>query len=113
MQSGRALAGGLKRLRSQAKLSQAALAERAGLSTQFIAALEQRRKEPSLATLDALSVALGVSVAELFVADERTPRAGFAAEISGLIDDLSSVQREHVLVIVREACALAAARRGR
>jgi transcriptional regulator with XRE-family HTH domain len=111
MQAGRALAGGLKRLRLQSRLSQAALAERAGLSLQFIAALEQRRKEPSLATLDALSKALGVQVAELFVAEERAPRGGFVSEIAELLNSLSHNQRERLLAIVREAHALAATKR--
>jgi transcriptional regulator with XRE-family HTH domain len=111
MQAGRALAGGLKRLRAQSKLSQAALAERAGLSLQFIAALEQRRKEPSLATLDALSKALGVEVAELFVADRRAPRGDFVSEIAELVSSLSGRQREHLLAVVREIHALASHKR--
>lgn len=59
-----------------------------------------------MATLDALSKALGVSVAELFVPDERSPRAGFARDIGELLEGLAQPQRERVLVIVREACAL-------
>jgi transcriptional regulator with XRE-family HTH domain len=107
MQASRALAGGLKRLRANSKLSQAALAERAGLSLQFIAALEQRRKEPSLATLDALSRAFGVPVSDLFVHDERAPRGGHVREVSELLHGISSAQLDHILAIVREARALA------
>jgi transcriptional regulator with XRE-family HTH domain len=111
MNAGRALAGGLKRLRAQSKLSQAGLAERAGLSLQFIAALEQRRKDPSLATLDALSSALSVSVAELFVADDRSPKGGLLSEIADLLSGMSVSQRERMLAIVREARALAMSKR--
>ena len=101
------LAAALKRLRARSGLSQAELAERASLSTQHIAALEQGRKEPSLGTLDALSRALSVSHAELFVPDDRTPRLGFVAEVAELLAGLSQAQRERVLVIMREASALA------
>ncbi len=113
MQANKALAGALKRLRAEQGLSQAALAEQTGLSVQFIAALEQRRKEPSLATLDVLSRALGVTVAELFVPDSRMPRQGYAAEISTMVESLDAAQRERLLVIVREAHALATAPRAR
>jgi len=113
MKARKALAAAMKRLRGDAGLSQAALAERANLSTQHIAALEQGRKEPSLSTLDALSKALGVSVPELFVPNDRTPRRGFVLELSELLTPLSSAQRERVLVIVREACALAVRKRAR
>lgn len=114
MQASKALAAAMKRLRAHTKLSQAALAERAGLSTQHIAALEQGRKDPSLGTLDALARALGVSTAELFVPDDRTPRHGFVNEVSELLGGLTTAQRERVLVIVREACALVATpKRGR
>ncbi|MEY4514949.1 MAG: hypothetical protein RLZZ450_7071 [Pseudomonadota bacterium] len=66
-----------------------------------------------MATLDALSRALQVSVAELFVPDDRTPTAGFAAEIAQLLGVLSSQQRERILVIVRESCALITSKRPR
>lgn len=114
MQARKILAAAMKRLRAQSKLSQAQLAEKTGYSTQHIAALEQGRKEPSLATLDALSRAFAVTHAELFVPDDRTPKLGFVAEVSELLAPLGPAQRERVLVIVREACALVpSARRAR
>lgn len=61
------LAQNMKVLRKRRGVSQEELAEQTGLSSQFVAALEQQRKEPSLTTLDSLSKALGVTVAELFV----------------------------------------------
>ena len=103
----------MKRLRRSAGISQAVLAERAHLSPQHIAALEQGRKEPSLSTLDALARALDVSIPELFIPDERTPRYGFVPEIAELIAPLSKAQRESVLVVVREVCSVAAAKQRR
>lgn len=114
MQARKALSAAMKRLRAESKLSQSELAELASLSSQHIAALEQGRKEPSLTTLDMLAKAFGVPLPELFVPDERAPRRGVGAEIADLVNGLTPAQRERVLVIVREACALApTARRGR
>ncbi len=112
MKAGKALAAALKRLRGASGLSQAALAERANLSTQHVAALEQCRREPSLATLDALSNALGVGVPDLFVARGNGRRRGtpYPSEIAELVQAMAALdsnQRTRVLTILREACALA------
>lgn len=56
-------AGRLKELREAARLSQAALAERAGLYVFSVAKLEQGVREPAWSTVLALANALGVSVA--------------------------------------------------
>jgi transcriptional regulator with XRE-family HTH domain len=54
-------AGRLKELREQTGLTQQGLGERAGLSKGGIADLEQGRREPTWATVIALSQALGVA----------------------------------------------------
>lgn len=53
-------ADNLKRLRADAKLTQAKLADRAGLSLTGITDLEQGRREPSWSTVQSLCTALGV-----------------------------------------------------
>jgi len=50
----------LKELREAAKLSQAQLAEQAGMNVFGIAKLEQGQREPSWATVQSLAKALGV-----------------------------------------------------
>jgi transcriptional regulator with XRE-family HTH domain len=55
----------LKRLRTRNKLSQAALAQRAGLSREYVNKIEAGRYDPPLSTLNALAKALGVPVTEL------------------------------------------------
>jgi transcriptional regulator with XRE-family HTH domain len=55
----------LKRLRTKKKLSQAALAQRAGLSREYINKIEAGRYDPPLSTLNTLAKALGVTVTEL------------------------------------------------
>lgn len=56
----------IKALRTDRGLSQAELADEAGTSEEWIRKLERGVRAPSLATLDAVSRALGVTVAALF-----------------------------------------------
>jgi transcriptional regulator with XRE-family HTH domain len=53
------------RLRKEAGLTQEQLAERSGLSQQYISGLERGRRNPTVVTLYELAGALGVSHVEL------------------------------------------------
>ena len=53
------------RLRQEAGLTQEQLAERSGLSQQYLSGLEQGRRNPTVVTLYELASALGVSHVEL------------------------------------------------
>jgi transcriptional regulator with XRE-family HTH domain len=55
----------LKRLRVTKKMSQAALAKRAGLTREYVNKLEAGKQDPSLTTISALAKALGVPVTAL------------------------------------------------
>lgn len=55
----------LKELRAQQGLTQAALAERAGVTLSYIGRLEIGRHDPQLSTLYKLAKALGVSISDL------------------------------------------------
>jgi transcriptional regulator with XRE-family HTH domain len=55
----------LKRLRVTKKMSQAALAKRAGLTREYVNKLEAGKQDPSLTTMSALAKALGVPVTAL------------------------------------------------
>jgi transcriptional regulator with XRE-family HTH domain len=59
------LAKRLKQLRAQQGLTQAALAERAGVTLSYIGRLEIGRHDPQLSTLRKLALALRVPVTEL------------------------------------------------
>ena len=60
--------GNLKRLRESKGLSQAQLAEAAGLNRVYLAKLESgAMTNPSLDTMDRLAIALGVSVIDLLL----------------------------------------------
>ena len=55
----------IKRLRERRRLTQEALAKRAGLHRVYVAQIEGRTKTPSIATLEKLAKALGVKVGRL------------------------------------------------
>jgi transcriptional regulator with XRE-family HTH domain len=55
----------IRRLRKAKAMSQAALAQRAGLTRVYVTRLEAGRQDPSLTTINALAKALGVTVAAL------------------------------------------------
>ena len=55
----------LKRARVRRKLSQSALAEKAGLAVSYVSMLERGKRSPPLDTLAALAGALGVAPAKL------------------------------------------------
>ena len=55
----------LKRLREHRKMSQAALAEKSGVSREYIARLELGQQAPTLGTMEKLARALKVTVGGL------------------------------------------------
>lgn len=63
----------LKELRAAAELSQAQLAELAGMNVFGIAKLEQGEREPSWATVQALAKALGVDCTAFAPAGDAGP----------------------------------------
>jgi transcriptional regulator with XRE-family HTH domain len=61
--------------RKRARLTQAELAERIGVSTESVSRLERGAVIPSLARLEAVATALGVELPDLFrVADRETQK---------------------------------------
>ncbi|MDH0665871.1 helix-turn-helix domain-containing protein, partial [Pseudomonas sp. GD03858] len=61
----------VRRLRGDAGLSQAALAERSGVSRRMLVAIEAGEKNVSLTTLDLIAEALGVAFSTLIQAPDR------------------------------------------
>lgn len=58
----------IRRLRTAKGISQGRLAEVAGIDRTYVSRLERMIENPSIAILDKISLALGVTTAELFVA---------------------------------------------
>ena len=70
-----AFAQALRSLRLTAQLSQEELADEAGLHRTYVSQLERGLKSPSLATMVALSAALGVAPSALIYSAERLSKS--------------------------------------
>jgi transcriptional regulator with XRE-family HTH domain len=67
------LAKNLRENRRKCGFSQEKLAEKAGISTQYLAMIEIARKFPTSGVLESLAGAMGIKVYELFLTD-HSPR---------------------------------------
>lgn len=90
------LSRNIKAARSRLNLSQAVLAERAGVSSSFITEIETGRKFPSSGTIAAIASGLSLQPYQLFL--DETPDAGVDRQqlVSSLIGDLN-VEIDEVL----------------
>jgi transcriptional regulator with XRE-family HTH domain len=86
---GAQLGARIKSLRSDRGFSQSELADAADISEEWVRRLERGAKAPSIATLAAISKALGVSIASLFAwhGDEEARFQALLAEAENLTDD--------------------------
>jgi len=62
----------LARVRREKRLTQEQVAERSGISQQYISGLERGRRNPTIVTLYLLAQAVGVSHTELVAPDDET-----------------------------------------
>lgn len=86
----------LRAARQRAGLTQAEIADRAGLSIPFVSFLESASKKGSVDTYDRLARAIGVPVAGLFKEDGTAGRAA-----PGPLDGLSATERRAVVQLLR------------
>jgi transcriptional regulator with XRE-family HTH domain len=70
----------IRQLRKNLKLTQSGLAEKSGLSTNFIALLEKGKRSASVDTLYRISKVLKIELKELFVFPEKMTKAQLAAD---------------------------------
>ena len=70
----------IRQLRKPLKLTQAGLADKAGLSTNFIALLEKGKRSASVDTLFRISKVLKVELKELFDFPEKKTKAQVATD---------------------------------
>jgi transcriptional regulator with XRE-family HTH domain len=92
------LAKNLRDKRRKCGLSQEKLAEKAGISTQYLAMIEIARKFPASEVLERLAGALGIKVYELFLTD-HSPRE----ELELLRQDIISEMKQTFVEIVENA----------
>lgn len=86
------VAGNIKKYREKLGITQEILAERCGLTPQFIAAIEVGIKTPSLESLDKIIPALQIRPYQLFLTDSAEDVPMFS------VDDYS----EHLISLIRE-----------
>ena len=95
----------IRDLRTRAELSQAALAEQAGLSTDAVSRIERGRRSPHLGTLAALATGLQVPLAVLVDLDDalgdRAPLDGDLAAVVELLRDQPAEVRGQALAVIK------------
>lgn len=100
----RALIGGrIQQLRKHRGLSQAALAERAGLDVNFLGGVERGERNPSVATLIHVADALDVELAAVVDLRESDDTDTIRRDLN---DRLRRMERPQLLTLVRMLNAL-------
>lgn len=94
------IAANLKNARSALGLSQAALAERAHISTGHLAMIELCNRVPSLDSLEVLAQALGVEVYELLMPaknrDEENTVSSLYSMTTSISRDMTDILRKYL-----------------
>ncbi|UHA72800.1 helix-turn-helix domain-containing protein [Paenibacillus sp. 481] len=101
----RAVGENLRALRQQRGLSQESLALKAGINTSYMGQLERGEKSPTVDTLDKLSTALDVPLAQLFQFD--TPRSDiidttFTDKIMFQLQDRTVNEQEMIFQFIKQ-----------
>lgn len=93
----------IRQFRTDAGLSQEKLAWQAGIAPAFLGQLERGLKSPTVKTLDKLTRALGISMAELFSgpADTSDQKEAIINQIVYQMHDLSAEDLQSVSVILQ------------
>lgn len=92
------IGGAIQLSRSKRKLSQAALAKRAGISVSYLSLLERALRDPPLSTLQKIAEALNMPLEILFFLGAEN------GELSGLNKDLAGQLAIAALELLNEPC---------
>ncbi|HLV60456.1 MAG TPA: helix-turn-helix transcriptional regulator [Fredinandcohnia sp.] len=103
-----ALARRIRSLRQEAGLTQVELAERAGISNEFLSRIEHASGTPSLDTLARLARGLGIGLCELFQESEPSDAV---QRIEPLLRRMSEEGRELVVAVARSVAEVLPASR--
>ena len=99
----RAIGQKLRELRGRARLSLADLARAASLSSGMLSKIENGQISPSLATLQALSVALNVPITTLFSTFEEKRDCSFVEAGNGVVIERRGTKAGHVYQLLGHA----------
>ena len=95
------LAQNMKKYRQKLGITQPELAERAGISTNFIGMIEQKRKFPAPEMLDRIATALEVETIELFTTS-ASPQAELRKLHMEILSDLDRAINEAVQKAIKK-----------
>jgi transcriptional regulator with XRE-family HTH domain len=84
------LGAALRQSRQERGLSQQALADRAGLSRNFVAQIERGESVPTIATLDRLATALATTIGELLGEEPRAADSGDVIAVPIVADRIAA-----------------------
>lgn len=93
----------LRRLRAARGLSQARLAEHAGLTPELVSRIERGAKEPRLSTLERLAVALDVDPSVLFALDSSARLTPHRLAVAAHDPELAKAAEQACLILERAA----------
>jgi len=96
----------IRELRKQRKLSQEQLALRADLTTSYIGMLERGLKSPTVDTLEKLSSALEVNIAELFHSSEKSKNDSQLKKLSERVEHFSDPTKSKFIETVYTLASL-------
>lgn len=82
----------IRKKREDCKMSQAELAEKAGLSTQHISNVENTKSKVSLEKLLTISNVLNCSLDELVCGSMKKSKSVYQSEIAEMLEDFSDVE---------------------
>jgi len=92
----------IQSLRQGKKLSQEQLAESAGLSLKHLGELERGRGNPTLASLESLAAAFGISLSELFDFDHEQPvKEILRPEVSKMIEGAGEEEFRKIFRVIK------------
>jgi transcriptional regulator with XRE-family HTH domain len=94
--------------RKQNKLTQAALAEKAKISNEFVSAVERGAKLPSIEVLDRIATALKVEIKDVFNFDRSSfrrlePMSREVLDLASMLQALPADRRRKALKLLRIA----------
>ena len=98
----KALGSRIRNLRTTQRLSQAQLADSAGMSARYLGEVEAGKRNISLGRLNALAVCLSVPLAELLNFEEPEVRATVLKQLYSYLDSLSLDQLLFLQRVLRQ-----------
>lgn len=101
----------IRRLRQDKGLSQGEMQKRTGILRSYLSRVENGHTVPSLATLQRLASAMGLTLADFFRAEAggflgpapgEHPSSAYLIELKSYLPQLSPQQRQELLAMVKE-----------